>query len=200
RDILFLNGTQHEIYATRRIQSVVKTVTLPRGFTMDMKTDAEELRMARDFFRRALATDAGFAEARVHLGHVLALERSDADAERELSAGFETIDDQPNQYFAALFLGSVKASLSRFDQARELFAQAAALYPLAQSPMLSLSELARRRGDRKTALEHLRVLFTLPPAGDSRKDPWWAYDIWHARDCNDLLNELWRPFRSRTAH
>ena len=195
RDILFLFAAQHEIYATPRMQNVIKTVALPRGFTLDPYVHGDELREARDMYRRALKIAPGFAEARLRLGRVLALQHNFSEAERELRLARESLDDEENRYFAALFLGAVEEALGRFDAAEQSFTEAEAQFPLAQSPMLCLAELASRRGDRRAALDRLRVLFVLPAASDSRRDPWWVYDIWHARAVDDRLDDLWRPFR-----
>jgi hypothetical protein len=41
-------------------------------------------------------------------------------------------------------------------------------------------------------------LFALPPEADERKDPWWIYDIWQARDADDRLAAVRQPFGGDT--
>jgi len=198
RDILFLAGTQHAIYATPRIQGAVRSVVLPSGYSMDARSDGEELRQARTLLRRALEVDPSFGEAHLRLGRVLALDGQFADAERELTAAETAAPDEPNRYYAALFLGSVEEALGRFDEARAAYDRAAELFPLAQSPLVGIAELARRRGDRSTALRTMQEVFALPPEADERKDPWWIYDIWQARDADDRLAAIRQPFGGDT--
>jgi hypothetical protein len=195
RDILFLCATQHAIYATPRIQNVAKTVVLPSGYFMQMSGDREELRQSQALLRRALTVDSQFAEGRVRLGRVLALQRQFAEAERELNEAIPALEDRPNQYYAQLFLGSVEESLGKFDAAKSAYERAASLYPSAQSPLVALAQLARRRGDRAGALRTMEILFALPGDAEGRRDPWWTFDTWHARDAEDRLVELWQQFQ-----
>ena len=62
----------------------------------------------------------------------------------------------------AMFLGAAEEGSGRFDQARAAYESAAAPFPAAQSPLLALSALATRRGDRTSALKHIQRLFDLP--------------------------------------
>ena len=194
RDLLFLSGAQHAIYATPRLQSAVKSVVLPRGYSMDAKSDGEELRQARALLRRAVEIDPSFAEGHLRLGRVLALDGNAGDAIRELLIAERDATDDPDRYYAALFLGGAEQAAGRFDDARAAYGRAAELFPLAQSPIVAMAELAQRRGDRPGALRAMQELFALPPDADERKDPWWVYDIWHARDADDLLAAVRRPF------
>jgi hypothetical protein len=70
------------------------------------------------------------------------------------------------------------------------------LYPTAQSPLLALSSLARRRGDRAGVLGALQQLFALPANKRDRDDPWWTYHVEQARHADELLEQLCRPFRT----
>lgn len=194
RDVLFLAGTLHAIYATPRIQHAVQSVVLPSGYTMDAKSDGEELRQSRTLLRRALEVDPSFAEAHLRLGRVLAVEGHIEEAARELTVAERDVPDERNRYYAALFLGAVEEAAGRFDAARAAYDRAAGLFPLAQSPLVAIAALARRRGDRAGALRATQELFALPPRADDRKDPWWIYDIWQARDADDRLAALRRSF------
>jgi len=194
RDLLFLSGTLHAIYATPRMQAAVKSVALPPGYTMDAKSDGEELRQARTLLRRAVEIDPSFVEGHLRLGRVLALSGSVAEAIPELLIAERDAADDPDRYYAALFLGGAEQATGRLDDAQAAYGRAAELFPLAQSPLVALAELARQRGDRTGALRAMQEVFALPPEADERKDPWWVYDIWHARDADDLLAAVRRPF------
>ena len=198
RQLLFLAGTQHAIYATPRLQHAVQSVVLPRGYSMDAKSDGEELRQARSLLRRAVEIDPAFAEAHLRLGRVLAVGGDVGDAIRELLIAERDATDDADRYYAALFLGGAEQTAGRFDDARAAYARAADLFPLAQSPIVAIAELARRRGDRPGALRAMQELFALPPEIDGRKDPWWVYDIWHARNADDRLADVQRPFAGET--
>jgi len=194
REILFLSGTQHAIYATPRIQHALKSLVLPPGYAMDAKADVAELRQARTLLRRAVEVDPSFAEARLRLGRVLALEGQFAEANRELTVAERSATDETNRYYAALFLGAVHEATGRFDEARAAYERAGELFPLAQSPLAALAALARRRGDRPGALRAMQELVALPPNPELRKDPWWIYDIWHGRDADDRIDAVRRLF------
>jgi hypothetical protein len=104
-----------------------------------------------------------------------------------------TVDDEL-RYDAELFLGAAETALTHLDAARQAYASAARLRPTAQSPRIALSELARRSGDRGGAMREMQVVFDR--TARERDDPWWRYAVSQARDANDLLANLRRPFRS----
>ena len=194
--ILFLCGTQHEAYATPRVQAVARAVTAPPGMFIDPQSDGYELREAQALLRRAVAADPDFAEARLRLGRVLALRSEFADAERELTRSLDGLDDPTNQYYARLFLGAVQVATRQDGAARASFVRAADLFPEAQSPWLALAALARRGGDRVAALRSMQTVFALTPDADARPDPWWRYDVWQARKADDMLDALREQFAS----
>ena len=78
---------------------------------------------------------------------------------------------------------------------RIAYEQASRLFPMAQSPLLALSQLARRYGDRNGALRAIERLFALPgEERDAHDDPWWWYYVAQARDAEDLLEAMWQPY------
>jgi len=196
RDVVFFVATHHAVYATPRIQHALKSLVLPPGYWMDAKSGGEERHLARTLLQRAVALDPLFAEGRLRLGRVLALDGQLAEAARELTAAEAGVTDDPNRYYAALFVGAVEEAAGRFDAARAAYDRAARLFPLAQSPLIAIAELARRRGDRSGALQASARLFALPAEADDRRDPWWVYDIWQARTADDRLAAVRRPFES----
>jgi hypothetical protein len=195
-DLLFLSGCQRETYAGPAIQVATRSVALPAGLSMAIESERGELRQAEGFFRRALALRSDMGEAHLRLGRVLGQQGHHADAAAELRQALAIDDDDALRYFGELFLGAEEEALGRFDAARDAFEKAAALFPSAQSPLIGLSEVARRRGDRAGALAAMQKVFELPNAGDSgRDDPWWIYHTAQARNSDALLNAVRAPFR-----
>ena len=160
------------------------------------RSDRAELRRAEGFYRRALAADSSLPELHMRLGHVLLLLEHEADAAKELRVALESEGDPLLRYYGELFVGAAEERLGHADAARQAYGEAAALYPNAQSPHLALSALARRLGDRATALKELQIVFELQQADSPPDDPWWTYYKSQARNADDLLEELWRPFLS----
>jgi len=195
-DILFLSGCQRESYAAPSIQAVTQTLTLPAGLTAGIGSDRAELRLAEGFFKRALAKQPDMGEAHLRFGRVLGLEGRHADAAAEIRQAMTLVTDTPLRYYGELFLGAEEEALGRLDEARDAFDRAAALFPSAQSPLIALSELAKRRGDRAGALAAIQRVFTLPPAGwEGRDDPWWSYHTAQARDAEALVDAVRAPFQ-----
>jgi tetratricopeptide (TPR) repeat protein len=196
-DILFLSGCQRETFAGSPIQSAARSAVLPTGVKLDVGSDRGELREAAAMFRRALEAEPNHAEARMRHGRVLALLGRHADAVVELRRAAGALEDPQLLYYAELFLGAEEEALGNRDAASAAYTRAAELSPRAQSPLLALSELARRYGDRPAALQAIERLFALP--GDDRgehDDPWWVYYVAQARDAEDLLDAMRQPFLS----
>lgn len=196
-DILFLSGTLRETYASSEIQSAAHSVpTIPGGFELGIGSARSELRQAEGFFRRALAHAPDMAEAHLRLGRVLALQGHDADAIPELQQALTRLGDEELEYDGELFIGAAYEGLGRYDEAAATYEQAASRFPAAQSPLIALSQLARRRGDRTGALAAMVRMFALPSPGDGdRQDPWWTYKTAQARNADDLLESVRAPFR-----
>ncbi|HKB11940.1 MAG TPA: hypothetical protein VKD69_14865 [Vicinamibacterales bacterium] len=194
-DLNFLSGTLHEIYAMPGIQSASRALNMPTGFSMDIGSGRSELRMAEGFLRRALEHAPQMAEAHLRLGRVLGLQGHHADALSEIRQALTLLDDEL-LYDAELFAGAEEEALGQYDAAAEAYESAASRYPGAQSPLIALSQLARRRGDRNGALAAIERMFALPQPGDeAREDPWWAYKIAHVRNADELLDRLRAPFK-----
>jgi tetratricopeptide (TPR) repeat protein len=194
-DLLFLVGAQHEAYASRPIQTAVRSALLPTGIRLDVGSERSELREAEKYLRRAVEIKPGFADAHLRLGRVLALMGRGAEASRELVVALESTDENLLRYYGSLFRGSVEDALGHRDVAQASYEQASTLYPLAQSPLIALSELARRAGHRDEALREIARAFALPPRGANDADPWWTYNYAQGRHSDELLERLRQPFR-----
>jgi tetratricopeptide (TPR) repeat protein len=189
-DILFLSGCQRETFAAPRIQHAIQSTAVPAGLRFDIASDQKEARRAEEFFRRAVAVRPDMAEAHLHLGHVLLLRGNDSEAAVHLRQARAGLTDPLLHYYAALMLGAAEGHLAHYDAARESYESAAVLQPTAQAPLIGLSELARRRGDRSAALRELDRVFALPANALERDDPWWRYATSHVRHADALVDGL----------
>lgn len=194
-DLLFLSGCEHESFARPSVQAAVRSVVLPPGLELVVKSDETELREAENFFRQALAANPDLLEARLRLGRVLLLRERPLHAADELRRTSAAVEEDVMKYFVSLFLGAAEEALGNYDAADRLYTAASALYPTAQSPHIARSALARRRGDRQGALRGIERVFRLAAAHPGSDDPWWTYDRAAGRNGDELIDELRRPFR-----
>jgi tetratricopeptide (TPR) repeat protein len=139
-----------------------------------VRTAAGEFNTAEDLLRRAVKLSPEFAEARLHLGRVLAEQEQHKESLPELTRALSVIKNLDLQYFGQLFVGRSAAALGQIPAAREAFERAVALRPAAQSPLLALSQLAYSRGDSGEAAARLARVAELP--GLELDDPWWIYN------------------------
>jgi tetratricopeptide (TPR) repeat protein len=194
-DILFLSATQRETYAGAPIQTAVRSAVLPTGVTMDVGSAGTELREAEFLFRETLQIKPDFAEARLRYGRVLGALGKHAEAAAALRRALGDLAEPQMLYYAELFLGGEEEALGNRDAARVAYEQAAEQFPRAQSPLLALSQLARRYGDRGGALRAIERLFALPAEDrEPNDDPWWWYYVAQARDADDLITAMHQPF------
>jgi tetratricopeptide (TPR) repeat protein len=189
-ELHFFSGCLHETFASRRIQSVFRAVSLPEGVTFNIESERSELRLAESSFRKALAIDANLTEARIRLGHVLTLIGRHSDAADELRKAISTTEDPLLLYYGHLLLGGQLDALGDRDRARDAYKRAAALFPRAQSPQLALSEIASRAGDRRAALDSIRSVLGPPVDEFDRADPWWTYHMQQGRSAEEQLANL----------
>ena len=172
-EILFFGGVLHETLASPAIQEPLrKSEDVRRSARVDAASG--EFNAAERLLRRAVKLSPEFAEARLHLGRVLAEQEQHKDALPELTRALSAIKNQDLLYFGQLFVGRSAAALGQIPAARAAFERAAALRPAAQSPLLALSHLAYSHGDSGEAAALLARVAELPALdGD---DPWWIYN------------------------
>jgi VWFA-related protein len=185
--LLFYAGVLHEKYASPSFQNAVP----PDGMTFRFGSEKSELKKAREYFQKAVDQDPEFSEARLRLGRVKGLLGNHEEAIEELRKVAASIKDMQLQYYCSLYLGQELETLNRLTEARRQYEAAAELYPNAQVPLLSLSQLALNSGDYETALFFGKQLFTLPVKEDISADPWWSYDVSPALNASGLLSEMY---------
>jgi tetratricopeptide (TPR) repeat protein len=194
-DLLFLAACQKETFAGAAIQTAVGSAVLPVGIKVGVNSSQTELREAERFFRRTLEVKPSYVEARMRYGRVLGGLAKHAAAVVELRRAAAELTEPELSYHAYQFLGAEEEALGNREAAQAAYERAAALFPHAQSPLLALSQLARRYGDRNGALRAADRLFALQddPANE-REDPWWTYYLVQARSADDLLVALLQPY------
>jgi tetratricopeptide (TPR) repeat protein len=131
-----------------------------------------QLRVARDWFRKAVSVPRPVEEARVRLGRVL-LALGDIDgAASALRPVHDSSTDRGLRYLTALFLGAVYERRGDLDAAAKSYAEAATLVPSPQSARLASAYVSHVRGDRSEAAD--TVVTALADRSDYY-DPWLLY-------------------------
>jgi tetratricopeptide (TPR) repeat protein len=148
---------------------------------------------AERLFRRALEVDPSFVEARVHLGRLLGVRGSHAEAATELDNALASTPEGVVGFYARLFAARVAQERNLLDEAAAQYRGALTLFPNAQSALLGLSQVALASGDASAALKTLERLGPQSTKGDA--DPWWNYALASGRDVNELMHHLWTVSR-----
>jgi hypothetical protein len=192
-DVLFAVAAVHEVFAGVRTQAALRSMKVPRDVTFGVQSEGAELRLAEQLYKRALERNPALVEARIRLGRVLGLRGRHAEAIGHLRQG-QSAGEALLRYYAHLFLGAEYEALGNGSEARRSYEQAAMLAPTAQSPLLGLSRVADRAGDRAAAREAVGRVLTLPAGDPEQADPWWVYEVVHGRHVNQLFDDLRRRF------
>ena len=192
-DLLFFAASAHESFAGVRTQSVMRLLKARRDVSFGVKDEGAELRQAEQLYKRALDRNPKFVEARIRLGRVLGQRGRHDEAIEQLKQGL-TIGEPLLQYYANLFLGGEFEAQGNGAEARRSYERAAAIEPLAQSPLFGLSRLADQAGDGAAAREAVARVLKLPPKDYERADPWWVYEVAQSRDVDLLLADIRRGF------
>ncbi|HKH70579.1 MAG TPA: tetratricopeptide repeat protein [Vicinamibacterales bacterium] len=188
-DVLFFAASAHESFAGARMQSVMRSLKVPRDVSFDVGNEDSELRLAEHLYTRVLERNPTFLEARIRLGRVLGLRRHHQEAIEQLRQGVSATEPVL-QYYAHLFLGREFEMLGNGPEARQSYERATKLAPMAQSPLFGLSRLAEQRGDRVAARDAVARMLALPPNEFERSDPWWVYEVVQARAVDAMLADL----------
>jgi hypothetical protein len=188
--LLLYEGTLHAVYAEPRFQNLVHPETGTYRLPQRVGYATEEQREAERRFRKALELDPDLTEARIRLAYVRGLLGRHEEAAADLrKAVVEPGLEGPMEYYAWLLLGREEEAVGRPGPARDAFAQALTLYPLAQSPRLGLSLVARATGARAAARSALERLGDGGPMGE---DPWWTFNKRHSLDVDELFARMRR--------
>ena len=192
-ETLFLQGVLHETLASPPIQEPFRSSDDLRR-SVRIGSAGSELDTAERLLERAVKRSPDFAEARLHLGRVLAEQAHHQEALPELRRALSLIKNMDLRYFGYLFVGRSEAALGRIAEARDAFERANELRPSAQSPLLALSQLAYSGGDVAAAAAWLaRAAEQSTLEGD---DPWWIYNFAAGRFFGPSHEEIARDLRT----
>jgi hypothetical protein len=194
--LLLYAGAMHEALASPRAQNVQGMTTayevermngvMARAPAPVLPAEREHIYGAERDLRDALKYGA-LPEAQLRLGRVTGRLGRHADAVTLLERCVPPAGDARLAYYRELFLGTEYGALGRIDEARASFERAATLFPTAQAPLIAISDVCRRSGDRACALAALGRLEALPSA---RADPWWNYYQSAAADAERQLKAV----------
>ena len=184
--ILFYAGAMYEALASPRFQNVAATAPETFRAAATVGTEDKQLRAAQRFLRDGVERGAPL-EAQLRLGRVTGRLGNHADAVALLLQTVPPAGDAQFAYFRELLLGTEQGALGQIGAARASFERAATLFPMAQTPLIAMSDVLRRSGDRARALDVLRRLEALPPDATKRTDPWWDYHRSYVTDAEDQL-------------
>jgi tetratricopeptide (TPR) repeat protein len=195
-DVLYFSGCLSESLASPDIQNVVAKLGESNQTMTSVKSLNPTLDEAIAHFRKTLDARPDFPEARIRLGHVLAMRGRHREALVELQRGLEGATEKVLLYYGRLFLGRSQEALGQTENARRAYEAAASFFPRAQSPRLALSQLSRRAGNRAEAHRAIDEVLSLPASGADREDPWWSYYASAGRDVHDLFVDLHKHYRT----
>ena len=192
--ILVHLGCFYEALAAPRIQDAMQAANLPDGVKFAVADERENLRLAADAFRQALAIDSGFTDAQLRLGRISGLLGNHEEALRLLRQARAGSRDPKTSYYAAMLAGAEEQALGRMDEARQSFQSAAALYPLAQSPHFALGQIAWLTGNSADALQALASSMQPDQPRGPVDDPWWFYFDGMGGNAGALFRDLVADF------
>ena len=191
--VLFLAAAQHEALASPRYQRSVATRSL--GSNSVIRSERDELSRAEDLFRRALKADPEYVEARLRLGQVLGRLGRHAEALNELRPASESTDSLMS-YYGHMLIGREQNALTRVTEARVAYEKAVKLFPRAQAPLLALSEIEMRSGNRAEARRWLDEALKTQEGTPEFRDPWVSYTETAGRVGSALLAAIGAAFKS----
>ncbi len=194
----FYSGVVREVMASPTIQAAVDG-SAQFGVQLAIRGAGKELEQATAWLEQSTTLEPDYAPGHLHLGRVLGEMGRHDQAAKELTRASMELRDEEQQYYARLFLGYERGELGDRDKARDDFESAAAISPHAQSPLLGLSQLARRFDDQDSARAALERLLALPVDAQFGDDPWWDYAGSHVRDAGALMDSVRRELALRVA-
>jgi tetratricopeptide (TPR) repeat protein len=185
-----LDGCLHEVYADPRVQEVLDSFDARERGNFSMRSEVGELRLAADQFEEALKHAPAHPEARLRWGRTLGRLGRHQDAVVELRTARDRLDESMLKYYAELFVGAEEEAVGNLTTAERAYQNARSLFPMAQAPVLALSQLAHRRGERSEARRIIAE--PLAAATTDEDDPWWTYDVSCGRRAEEIYDSVYQ--------
>ena len=192
-NLLFDTGAIHEWFASAEVQLPLKTLELRDSHVWiraSVRPAADEFRTAESLYRRALDVAPADAEILLRLGRVVGQLGRHEEAIALLKRAAAGLSVPALKYDVQLFLGREHQALGHLDLSRASFEEAARLFPRAQSPRLSLSQIAVLEGRTNDAEDALRAVLAASK-GEDGTDPWEDYAFSHLRDLPALMRPVY---------
>ncbi|HET7695169.1 MAG TPA: tetratricopeptide repeat protein [Vicinamibacterales bacterium] len=162
---------------------------------LDIPPKAEADAEAERLFRRALAVDPQYAEARLRLARVLIERRRHDEALVHARTALSGALAEDLAFLARLFAGRAEQALGRLREAANEIDEALRLYPQAQSALLAKSQVALLRGDVTGAIAPIGLLPRDPSSAIPSLDPWLDYRLATGREWQRLYRALYAAAR-----
>jgi tetratricopeptide (TPR) repeat protein len=143
---------------------------------------------AERLYRRTLAVDPSYVEARVRLARLLEWRGQHEEADEQITAALAGQPSGVPLFFAHLIAGRIASVRGRYDDALRHYRAASGLKPRAQSALLGASHAALMLADVRDALGPLQQL--AGGAARSDEDPWLNYEFGAGRDADALLTAV----------
>ena len=193
KELLLARGLLAEALATvARLRQPSAAAVTPRELDLLREQQQEgqaALLEASKAFEQALARDASFEEASLHLGRVRFRLGQLGPALLALLPLVAASRDQERLYLAYLFVGRVHEAAGRTAEAEHAYKNAASVEPNGLAAAMALAHLRLMAGDSGAAREILdqELGRTLPR---SHEDPFWNYQFGPARRAEPLFEAL----------
>jgi tetratricopeptide (TPR) repeat protein len=188
--VLFDRATYAETLGLPTYQSVLDNPAYGNGRQMRTgippanQTNGEAERL----YRRTLAVDPSYVEARVRLARLLERRGQYEEATEQVTLALDARPTGVPLFFAHLIAGRIASGRGRYEDALHHYRAASGLTAGAQSALLGASHAALMLSDVREALSPLQQLTA--SAARSDEDPWLGYQLGAGRDADALLTAV----------
>ena len=192
-------GCLAELLASAQVQHVVPQVAPSAMNRKPLHAELDVLALSEGFnlseaekeYRDALKIDPSYDEARVRLARLLTLKDRPREALALLAPAIAS-PESTVRYYGLLVVADARELDGRAGEARAAYAQAAEMFPLAQSAIIPMIRLSRELGDDAGARYATARMAALPRGEGRRDDPWWFYYDCNGRHRDREVEALWR--------
>ncbi len=188
--VLFDRATYAETLGLPMYQSVLDDPAYGNGryvlggIPSGSQTNGEAERL----YRRTLAVDPSYVEARVRLARLLERRGQYEEADEQITAALDARPSGVPLFFAHLIAGRIASVRGQYEDALRHYRAASGLNAGAQSALLGASHAALMLADVREVLGPLQQV--AGSAARSDEDPWLDYELGAGRDADALLTAV----------
>jgi len=183
--VLFDRATYAETLGLPIYQSVLDDPAYGRSVVEGIPAGNQTNGEAERLYRRTLAVNPSYVEARVRLARLLERRGQHEEADEQINSALGARPGGVSLFFAHLIAGRIASVRGRYEDALRHYRAALGLNGRAQSALLGASHAALMLADVRQALGPLQQLGG--SAARSDVDPWLNYELGAGRDANALL-------------